>query len=240
MTTVLDTAAALGHPSHPGGLDSWHDAATFTLHGGVPTFSVRPARHEHSPRRERVRLDRRAGRHGGDRRRRRPALVRGEGGEVERSGLNGRSRKKEIEMLQGLSGKVALVTGGSSGLGEAIAAALAAEGASVVVGGRDEERAPTPSRARPPSRRQAGFARRRSGSRSATSPGSPTAIAWSPTRSPGRAARRAGQLGRHLDREAHHGHERGRLRPAHGRQSQGHVLHVPRGARAHGARAAAA
>jgi acetylornithine deacetylase len=42
VTTVLDTAAAFGHPSHPGGLDSWHDAATFTLHGGVPTFSYGP------------------------------------------------------------------------------------------------------------------------------------------------------------------------------------------------------
>ena len=42
VTTVLDTAATLGHPSHPGGLDSWHDAATFTLHGGVPTFSYGP------------------------------------------------------------------------------------------------------------------------------------------------------------------------------------------------------
>ena len=42
VTTVLDTAATFGHPSHPGGLDSWHDAATFTLHGGVPTFSYGP------------------------------------------------------------------------------------------------------------------------------------------------------------------------------------------------------
>ena len=42
VTTVLDTAAAFGHPSQPGGLDSWHDAATFTLHGGVPTFSYGP------------------------------------------------------------------------------------------------------------------------------------------------------------------------------------------------------
>ena len=42
VTTVLDTAAAFGHPSRPGGLDSWHDAATFTLHGGVPTFSYGP------------------------------------------------------------------------------------------------------------------------------------------------------------------------------------------------------
>ena len=42
VTTVLDTAASFGHPSRPGGLDSWHDAATFTLHGGVPTFSFGP------------------------------------------------------------------------------------------------------------------------------------------------------------------------------------------------------
>ena len=42
VTTVLDAAADLGHPSRPGGLDSWHDAATFTLHGGLPTFSYGP------------------------------------------------------------------------------------------------------------------------------------------------------------------------------------------------------
>ncbi len=42
VTTVLDTAAALGRPSRPGGLNSWHDAATFTLHGGLPTFSYGP------------------------------------------------------------------------------------------------------------------------------------------------------------------------------------------------------
>ena len=39
-----------------------------------------------------------------------------------------------------LAGKRALVTGGSSGLGEAIAKFLAAEGAAVVVNGRDEAR----------------------------------------------------------------------------------------------------
>ncbi|MCA2220738.1 SDR family NAD(P)-dependent oxidoreductase [Nonomuraea aurantiaca] len=40
-----------------------------------------------------------------------------------------------------LSGKRALVTGSSAGLGEAIAKALAAEGAAVVVHGRDRDRA---------------------------------------------------------------------------------------------------
>ncbi len=44
-------------------------------------------------------------------------------------------------MLKGLAGKTALVTGGSSGLGEAIVWRLAAEGVSVAVGGRDEARA---------------------------------------------------------------------------------------------------
>ncbi|MEU8384777.1 SDR family NAD(P)-dependent oxidoreductase, partial [Streptosporangium sp. NPDC048865] len=39
-----------------------------------------------------------------------------------------------------LTGKRALVTGSSSGLGEAIAVALAAEGADVVVHGRDRDR----------------------------------------------------------------------------------------------------
>ncbi|MDF3341193.1 SDR family oxidoreductase [Mycolicibacterium septicum] len=40
----------------------------------------------------------------------------------------------------GLSGKRALVTGSSTGLGQAIAQTLAAEGASVVVHGRDASR----------------------------------------------------------------------------------------------------
>jgi NAD(P)-dependent dehydrogenase (short-subunit alcohol dehydrogenase family) len=43
--------------------------------------------------------------------------------------------------MRGLYGKVALVTGGSSGLGEAIVYRLAEEGVNVAVGGRDEEKA---------------------------------------------------------------------------------------------------
>ena len=42
VSTVLDAAAAVGRPSRVGGLDSWHDAATFTLHGAIPTFSFGP------------------------------------------------------------------------------------------------------------------------------------------------------------------------------------------------------
>ncbi len=42
--------------------------------------------------------------------------------------------------MKGLAGKVALVTGGSSGLGEASAMRLAAEGCDVMVAGRDEAR----------------------------------------------------------------------------------------------------
>ncbi len=39
---TLETAAALGRPGRLGGLNSWHDAATFTLFGGTPTFSFGP------------------------------------------------------------------------------------------------------------------------------------------------------------------------------------------------------
>ena len=43
--------------------------------------------------------------------------------------------------MRGLAGKTALVTGGSSGLGEAVVLRLAEEGASVAVAGRDEAKA---------------------------------------------------------------------------------------------------
>ncbi len=41
VTTTLGAAAALGHAGKPSGLDSWHDAATFTR-AGTPTFSFGP------------------------------------------------------------------------------------------------------------------------------------------------------------------------------------------------------
>ena len=41
VTTALGCAAALGRSGKPAGLDSWHDAATFTR-AGTPTFSFGP------------------------------------------------------------------------------------------------------------------------------------------------------------------------------------------------------
>lgn len=39
VTLTLNTGAELQHPGRLGGLNSWHDAATFTLFGHTPTFS---------------------------------------------------------------------------------------------------------------------------------------------------------------------------------------------------------
>jgi NAD(P)-dependent dehydrogenase (short-subunit alcohol dehydrogenase family) len=58
--------------------------------------------------------------------------------------------------MQGLPGKVALVTGGSSGLGEAIVMRLAAEGVQVAVGGRDEDRTKSVAEAATAAARAAG------------------------------------------------------------------------------------
>ncbi len=39
VVATLDAAATVGRPGRAAGLDSWHDAATFTRRGGTPTFS---------------------------------------------------------------------------------------------------------------------------------------------------------------------------------------------------------
>jgi acetylornithine deacetylase len=39
VTATLDAGAGVGRPGRAAGLDSWHDAATFTRRGGTPTFS---------------------------------------------------------------------------------------------------------------------------------------------------------------------------------------------------------
>src|SRR5580658_2914925 len=52
---------------------------------------------------------------------------------------SGRRRSKGRRPMRGLNGKVAIVTGGASGLGRAIARRMAAEGASVGVADLDED-----------------------------------------------------------------------------------------------------
>jgi acetylornithine deacetylase len=42
VTTTLASAQEVGRPGRVGGLDSWHDAATFTLFGGTPTIAFGP------------------------------------------------------------------------------------------------------------------------------------------------------------------------------------------------------
>lgn len=60
-------------------------------------------------------------------------------------------------MNRDLSGKRALVTGSSAGTGEAIARSLAAEGAKVIIHGRNRDRAESVARAnRHLSRRRSG------------------------------------------------------------------------------------
>ena len=61
-------------------------------------------------------------------------------------------------MLNGLAGTTALVSGGSSGLGEAVVLRLAAEGVSVAVGGRDEPRCAAVAAAAAERAAAAGFA----------------------------------------------------------------------------------
>ena len=60
---------------------------------------------------------------------------------LQSNGLQGpKSQRDQQEEQMTVQGKTVLVTGGTSGIGEAIARAYAAEGADVVITGRSEER----------------------------------------------------------------------------------------------------
>ena len=135
--------------------------------------------------------------------------------------------------MRGLQGKRALVTGGSSGLGEAIVYRLAEEGVSVAVGGRDEARAAAV--AAEASERSAGGGNE---PRHTVVLGDVSVVAdcdrmVAEARRALRRPRHPRQLGRHLDREADDRDDRGGVRPPDGRGPQGGVLHVPGGAAPH-------
>src|ERR1700744_971569 len=59
---------------------------------------------------------------------------------LHRNGLQGPTSARPTGEQMTVQGKTVLVTGGTSGIGEAIARAYAAEGADVVITGRSEER----------------------------------------------------------------------------------------------------
>src|SRR5207237_10854487 len=61
--------------------------------------------------------------------------------EARESGDGGRRGRRRVALVKGtLEGKVAIITGGSRGIGAEVGARLAEDGAAVVVSGRDGER----------------------------------------------------------------------------------------------------